>query len=77
MFILRALNQRITTGKSTYIFVLAFLNTSLLVNDLRDLQFTAYIRFHIKLTAFIQNYNRKNMYIFTNEFVFLNTSSYW
>ena len=77
MFILRALNQRITTGKRSYIFVLAFLNTSLLVNDLRDLQFTAYIRFDIKLTAFIQNYNRKNMYIFTNEFVFLNTSSYW
>ena len=47
VFILRALIQIVTTGKNTYIFVFVFLNTSLLVNDLHNLNFTVYVRFHV------------------------------
>jgi len=47
VFILRALIQIVTTGKNMYIFVFVFLNTSLLVNDLHNLNFTVYIRFHV------------------------------
>ena len=47
VFILRALIQIVTTGKNMYIFVFVFLNTSLLVNDLHNLNFTVYVRFHV------------------------------